>query len=203
MSRRPGTSAQRRRTSSGSATDRAGVRLDPHLDAERRGLGDAPAELLDAHRPRGRRVLGPAHAGENREAGDAELGGDARPRPRTRAGRARAAPGRAGSARSPRPSRRSRGTGPRSRGRGPRATRAAASRSLRDPRRGSSPPARNSARSTSSNPRSFTIPIRSCWPGTAGNEYSLQETRATQAPTRAPVAAEPTRRAYFASTPVG
>ena len=48
--------------------------------------------------------------------------------------------------------------------------------------------------------------MRSCCPGTAGNEYSLHEIRValtTQAPTRAPVAAEPTSRAYFASTPVG
>ena len=68
------------------------------------------------------------------------------------------------------------------------------------------PSARKSARSTSSNPSSRTIPIRSCCPGTAGNEYSLHEIRVgltTQAPTRAPVAAEPTSRAYFASTPVG
>ena len=42
----------------------------------------------------------------------------------------------------------------------------------------SAPSCRKRARSTSSNPSSFTIPIRASCPATAGKEYSLQETRA-------------------------
>jgi hypothetical protein len=53
------------------------VRLDPDLHAELRGLIDPPGELLDAHGPRRGGVLGPRHAGQDRDAADAELRSDA------------------------------------------------------------------------------------------------------------------------------
>ena len=109
--------------------------------------------------------------------GDAECLGD-------RDGGGELAPGlltasrrRAGSARSPRPWRRRTGRGPRSELVGRRATPAAALRPRRGRPRALSPSARKRARSTSSNPSRRTIPMRSSCPGTAGNEYSLQEIR--------------------------
>ena len=116
--------------------------------------------------------------------------------------RARAAPGRAGSARSPRPSLRSGGRDPGSRARAPRVTRAAAPRSR--PGSATRPVARRQEERQVDeleaeelhDPDPLVLPR-----DRRERVLAAGDARAAQAPTRAPVAAEPTRRAYFASTP--